>query len=75
MIYAVILLSLCIVFQQILHIRERKDLYNRIMSKDLGEYVAFQRPEPKTKLTLRANYFQRSMRQAYRTMYGQDKAE
>lgn len=70
MIYAVIILSLCIVIQHFLHIRERKDLYNRIMSQDLGEYRTMQ--QSKKMLPLRQNYFKSSMRQAYRAMYGQD---
>jgi hypothetical protein len=37
-----IILCVIIVLQQILHVRERKDLYNRIMAKDLQEYK--QRP-------------------------------
>lgn len=73
MTFTVVILALCIVLQQLLHMRERKDLYNRIMSKDLGEYRA--NLEPKTKLKLRQNYLKTSMRQAYRAMYGQDKAE
>lgn len=73
MIYAVIILGLCNIFQLFLHIRERQDLYNRIMSQDLGEYQMIQKP--RTKLPFRQNYFKSNMRQAYRAMYGQDKAE
>lgn len=73
MIVAIITLSFALIVQSFLHAKERQDLYNRIMSQDLGEYRTMR--DPKTKLTLRANYFQKSMRQAYRTMYGQDKTE
>ena len=35
---AIIALCGVILFQQIIHHQERKDLYNRIMSKNLTEY-------------------------------------
>jgi hypothetical protein len=73
MIYLVALLSVALVFQSYIHHLERKDLYDRIMSQDLGEYRSIR--EPKTKLTLRRNYLQESMRKSYRAMFGQDKAE
>lgn len=59
--------------QTYIHHKERQDLYNRLMSHDLGEYLSVEKP--KTKLTLRRNYFQNSMTQAYRARYGSDKAE
>ncbi len=59
--------------QSIMHSKERQDLYNRLMSHDLGEYLTVN--QPKTKLSLRQNYFKKSMSHAYRAMYGTDKAE
>lgn len=71
MLYLILVSALML--QSYLHAKERKDLYDRIMSQDLGEYRAIH--EPKTKLTLRRNYYKNSMRQAYRAMYGSDKTE
>lgn len=59
--------------QSIMHSKERQDLYNRLMSRDLGEYLSVE--QPKTKLPLRENYFKKSMSHAYRARYGTDKAE
>lgn len=36
-------LILIIVINEIVHYRERRDLYNRIMSKDLADYSALKR--------------------------------
>ena len=59
--------------QTYIHHKERQDLYNRLMSHDLGEYLTVN--QPKTKLSLRQNYFKKSMSHAYRARYGSDKAE
>lgn len=59
--------------KEYMHSKERQDLYNRLMSRDLGEYLNVD--QPKTKLPLRENYFRKSMSHAYRAMYGTDKAE
>lgn len=42
-----ILLLVVVVLQAILHYLERRDLYNRIMSKDLKEYMQGNAPMPK----------------------------
>lgn len=68
-----LILVSALVLQSYLHAKERKDLYDRIMSQDLGEYRA--KNDPKTKLTLRRNYYKDSMRHAYRAMHGEDKTE
>jgi hypothetical protein len=59
--------------QSVMHSKERKDLYNRLMSRDLGEYLSIDTPKtnPKTK----QNYFEKSMNQAYRAMYGKNESE
>lgn len=43
-----IILSAVIVIQAILHYVERRDLYNRLMSKDLTEYKNSGNPPPKS---------------------------
>ncbi len=68
-----LILGISLLAQTIVHHKERKDLYSRIMSRDLGEYML--KDQPKTKLKLRQNYFKKSMRHAYRAMYGNDKDE
>ncbi len=41
--YAVIFaLLVFVLIQQIMHLRERKDLYNRLMAKDLTEYTVIE---------------------------------
>lgn len=57
----------------LIHHRERQDLYNRLMARDLGEYLTDY--QPRTKPTSRQNYFKQSMSRAYRAMHGTDKAE
>lgn len=59
--------------QSIMHSKERKDLYNRLMSRDLGEYLSIdtRKSDPKT----RKNYFEKSMNHAYRAMYGEKESE
>lgn len=42
-----ILLIAVIILQSLLHYRERRDLYNRLMSKDLTEYNQSKQPPPK----------------------------
>lgn len=59
--------------QAAIHHKERQDLYNRLMSRDMGEYLLTD--QPKTKLKLRQNYFKKSMSHAYRAMYGKNDAE
>lgn len=59
--------------KEYMHSKERQDLYNRLMSRDLGEYLNAN--QPRTKLPLRQNYFKKSLSHAYRAMYGTDKAE
>lgn len=73
--YAVVsaIWGLLFLAQSIMHSRERQDLYNRLMSHDLGEYLTVN--QPKTKPTLRANYFKKSMSHAYRAMYGKNDAD
>lgn len=44
MMIIIIALSVVIVLQTILHYIERKDLYNRIMCKSIGEYKAIDEP-------------------------------
>ena len=44
---AVYILAALLVIQDILHRCERKDLYNRIMSKDYKEYKTADKPLPK----------------------------
>lgn len=58
--------------QMVLHHNERQDLYNRLMSRDLGEYLTIDAPKNKAK---RQNYFKKSMSHAYRAMYGKNDAE
>lgn len=43
-----IILLAVIVLQTLLHYIERRDLYNRMMSKDLTEYKNSGNPPPKT---------------------------
>lgn len=59
--------------QSIMHNKERQNLYNRLMSRDLGEYLAIS--TPKTKLPLNGNYFKKSMSRSYHAMYGKNEAE
>lgn len=42
-----IILIAIIVLQSLLHYCERRDLYNRLMSKDFTEYNQTQKPPPK----------------------------
>ena len=42
-----ILLIVVIILQSLLHYRERRDLYNRLMSKDFTEYNQKNSPPPK----------------------------
>lgn len=42
-----IILIAIIVLQSLLHYRERRDLYNRLMSKNLTEYNQTKSPPPK----------------------------
>ena len=44
MMIVIIALSVVIVIQSVLHYIERKDLYNRIMCKSIGEYKAIDEP-------------------------------
>ncbi len=73
--YAIVSATWGVLFfaQSVIHHKERRDLYNRLMSRDLGEYLAID--TPKTKLTLNGNYFKNSMSRAYRAMYGKNDAE
>jgi hypothetical protein len=43
-----IILLAVILFQALLHYIERRDLYNRLMSKDLTEYKNSGNPPPKS---------------------------
>lgn len=61
------------IIQSTIHHNERQDLYNRLMARDLGEYLTDY--QPRKKPTSRQNYFKQSMSRAYRAMYGTDKAE
>lgn len=54
MMYATIILAVLLVFQTILFHFERKDLYSRIMCRDLNDYVKTQAPH-KDKKTLSAH--------------------
>lgn len=65
--------GLALFAQSVIYHNERKDLYNRLMSRDIGEYLMID--QPKTKLKLRQNYFKKSMSHAYRAMYGNNKDE
>lgn len=41
MVYAALIISLIVLaFENFLHFKERKDLYNRIMANDLRDYTA-----------------------------------
>jgi hypothetical protein len=44
---AFIVLSVLFIVREIITLRERKDLYNRIMAKDLTEYQQIDKPPPK----------------------------
>jgi hypothetical protein len=58
--------------QSVIHHNERQDLYNRIMSNDLGEY---QNAGKKRKPGTRKNYLKKNIGDAYRQMYGRDETE
>lgn len=43
-------LMLLVVFLEVLHYKERKDLYNRLMAKNLTEYSSHKVEEAKVKI-------------------------
>ena len=45
-------LMLLIIFQEVLHYKERKDLYSRLMAKDLTEYTHSKVEEKKVAIKL-----------------------
>lgn len=53
-----VFLMVLIVFLEIIHFKERKDLYNRIMAKDLTEYSAHKVQERKAEIpqTVKSEY-------------------
>lgn len=53
---ALIVLLLCAIFaSEHLHRKERIDLYNRIMAKDLGELKSIQEPRPAPRNAIKKN--------------------
>lgn len=50
------------VWSEIIHARERRDLYNRLMAKDLPEFTAFEQPKEPPK---GRNFMRKGLEQAY----------
>lgn len=62
LIIVILLLSLIIFVQWMLHQKERTELLNRIMARDLGEYRAFS--EDGVPIGKRENHVQQAIRRA-----------
>lgn len=58
-----------LITQSIIHRAERKELYNRIMARDLTEYQAYEKKEPK-KPGVENNLLKRRIDNSYRAMNG-----
>lgn len=57
---------LCHAAQAVIHARERKDLYSRIMARDLMEYEATQSKEPPKA----RNFVRAGLRRGVKKLYG-----
>jgi len=64
----IFILLAILVLQAILHARERKDLYNRLMARDLRDYVANQSREPPKS----RNFVRKGIERGYEMMEGGD---
>jgi len=52
--WIVVIFMLFAAWREYSHVAERKDLYNRIMAKDLTDYTSGQRDPPKSRNFVRA---------------------
>lgn len=65
------LLLAALIVQSFVHRQERKELYNRIMSRDLADYQSSKGiDKPKKTNTDGNNTLYKRMKRAYRGMYG-----
>ena len=71
----IIALLLVILLQEIIHSRERKDLYNRLMSRDLHEYKYITKSdnENDSKKKQGTNLLQKRIKNSYRQLHGEDR--
>lgn len=73
----IIVLLLVILLQAIIHSRERKDLYTRLMARDLHEYTYITKnggdDENSNKPRRGTNLLQKRIKTSYRRLYGEDR--
>ena len=60
----IIILALTLGIQSVIHARERKDLYNRIMARDLQDYTDTARPS-KEGTSSKGNHIKRTLDKQY----------
>lgn len=75
-IIVIIALLLVILLQEIIHSRERKDLYNRLMSRNLHEYKYITKSEANendSKIKRGTNLLQKRINTSYRQLHGEDR--
>lgn len=66
----VVVLSLALIAQTVVHAVERRDLYNRIMARDLTEYELSKTKGSKKDVKPKTNYFKKNMDRAYNEQQG-----
>lgn len=74
-IIVIIALLLIILLQEIIHSRERKDLYTRLMSRDLQEYKYITKSdanENDSKTKQGTNLLRKRIKTSYRQLHGED---
>ena len=69
----IIVLVLVILLQEIIHSRERKDLYNRLMSSDLHEYKYLTSTENRNNTKRGNNLLKERIDTSYRQLHGSDR--
>lgn len=69
----IIVLVILIILQEIIHSRERKDLYNRLMSSDLHEYKYLTSAEKRNKTKRGNNLLKERIDTSYRHLHGSDR--
>lgn len=69
----IIVLVILIILQEIIHSRERKDLYNRLMSSDLHEYKYLTSTENGNKTKRGTSLLKERIDTSYRQLHGGDR--
>lgn len=73
----IIVLLLVILLQAIIHSRERKDLYTRLMARDLHEYTYITKTVEMMRTVTNQNealtYCKKRIKTSYRRLYGEDR--